>query len=47
MRRGILPDAGGCFILPRIVGVQRAKEIMFFGDDVGAATAERTAREAG
>src|SRR5437764_12817392 len=41
VRRGILPDAGGCFILPRIVGVQRAKEIMFFGDDVGAATAER------
>lgn len=41
VRRGIIPDAGGCFILPRIVGVQRAKEIMFFGDDVGAATAER------
>jgi 2-(1,2-epoxy-1,2-dihydrophenyl)acetyl-CoA isomerase len=41
VRRGILPDAGGCFILPRIVGVQRAKEIMFFGDDVSAATAER------
>jgi 2-(1,2-epoxy-1,2-dihydrophenyl)acetyl-CoA isomerase len=41
VRRGILPDAGGCFILPRIVGVQRAKEIMFFGDDVGAAMAER------
>jgi 2-(1,2-epoxy-1,2-dihydrophenyl)acetyl-CoA isomerase len=41
VRRGILPDAGGCFILPRIVGVQRAKEIMFFGDDVSAAAAER------
>ncbi len=41
VRRGILPDAGGCFILPRIVGVQRAKEIMFFGDDVDAGTAER------
>jgi 2-(1,2-epoxy-1,2-dihydrophenyl)acetyl-CoA isomerase len=41
VRRGIIPDAGGCFILPRIVGVQRAKEIMFFGDDVDAATAER------
>lgn len=41
VRRGILPDAGGCFILPRIIGVQRAKELMFFGDDVGASTAER------
>lgn len=41
VRRGILPDAGGCFLLPRVVGLQRAKEIMFFGDDVGAAAAER------
>src|SRR6188472_916384 len=27
--RGIIPDAGGCYLLPRVVGPQRAKEIMF------------------
>lgn len=36
VRRGIIPDAGGCYLLPRIVGPQRAKEIMFFGDDLSA-----------
>lgn len=41
VRRGIIPDAGGCYLLPRIVGPQRAKEIMFFGDDLSAMDAER------
>jgi 2-(1,2-epoxy-1,2-dihydrophenyl)acetyl-CoA isomerase len=41
VRRGIIPDAGGCYLLPRIVGPQRAKEIMFFGDDISATDAER------
>jgi 2-(1,2-epoxy-1,2-dihydrophenyl)acetyl-CoA isomerase len=41
VRRGIIPDAGGAYLLPRIVGPQRAKELMFFGDDLGAADAER------
>jgi 2-(1,2-epoxy-1,2-dihydrophenyl)acetyl-CoA isomerase len=36
VRRGIIPDAGACYLLPRIVGTQRAKEIMFFGDDLRA-----------
>jgi 2-(1,2-epoxy-1,2-dihydrophenyl)acetyl-CoA isomerase len=40
-RRGIMPDAGGCYLLPRAVGLARAKELMFFGDDVSAADAER------
>ncbi len=41
VRRGIIPDAGGAYLLPRIVGPQRAKEIMFFGDDISATDAER------
>jgi 2-(1,2-epoxy-1,2-dihydrophenyl)acetyl-CoA isomerase len=39
--RGIIPDAGGCYLLPRIVGPQRAKEIMFLGGAVSAADCER------
>jgi 2-(1,2-epoxy-1,2-dihydrophenyl)acetyl-CoA isomerase len=41
IRRGIIPDAGGCYLLPRLIGPQRAKELMFFGTDVSGADAER------
>ena len=41
VKRGIIPDAGGCYLLPRIVGPQRAKELMFLGDQLAAADCER------
>jgi len=41
VRRGIAVDAGGGFLLPRHVGLHRAKELVFFGDDLSAADAER------
>jgi 2-(1,2-epoxy-1,2-dihydrophenyl)acetyl-CoA isomerase len=41
IRRGIAPDAGGAWILTRLVGIQKAKELFFFGDDVPAAEALR------
>ena len=36
VRRGLVADAGGTFFLPRLVGLARAKEIMFTGRPVGA-----------
>lgn len=41
VKRGIMPDAGAAYLLPRIVGPQRAKELMFFGEALSAAECER------
>jgi len=41
VRRGLAVDAGGGFLLPRHVGLHRAKELVFFGDDLTAQEAER------
>jgi 2-(1,2-epoxy-1,2-dihydrophenyl)acetyl-CoA isomerase len=41
VRRGLVPDGAGAWLLPRRIGLQKAKEMMFFGDAVSAADAER------
>ncbi len=41
VRRGIAVDAGGAFLLPRLIGLQKAKELVYFGDDLTASEALR------
>ena len=40
VRRGLVPDGAGTWLLPRLIGLQRAKELMFLGADVSAERAE-------
>jgi 2-(1,2-epoxy-1,2-dihydrophenyl)acetyl-CoA isomerase len=41
LRRGVVPDLGGAYLLPRLVGMQRAKELMLLTGEVDAETAYR------
>jgi 2-(1,2-epoxy-1,2-dihydrophenyl)acetyl-CoA isomerase len=38
---GLIPDSGGTFTLPRLVGMQRASALMMLGDKVGSKDAEQ------
>ncbi len=38
---GLIPDSGGTFILPRLIGFQKASALMMLGDKVAAADAEK------
>ena len=41
VRRGLAVDAGGAYLLPRLIGLAKAKELVFFGDDLSAEAAAR------
>lgn len=36
---GLIPDSGGTFFLPRLIGLQRASALMMLGDKIGATEA--------
>lgn len=40
-RIGLVPDGGGCYTLPRLIGLGRAMEMVLLADEISGAEAER------
>lgn len=38
---GLIPDSGGTFFLPRLIGMQKASALMMLGDKISSAEAEK------
>jgi enoyl-CoA hydratase/carnithine racemase len=36
VRLGLVPELASSFLLPRLIGMQKTKELMFFGEDISA-----------
>jgi 2-(1,2-epoxy-1,2-dihydrophenyl)acetyl-CoA isomerase len=41
VKRGLSPDFGGSWILPRLIGLHRAKQLVLLGDMIDASAADR------
>lgn len=41
IRLGIIPELASSYLLPRLIGMQKTKEIMFFGEDIPARELEK------
>ena len=41
VKRGLSPDFGGSWILPRLIGLHRAKQLVLLGDFIDASAADR------
>lgn len=40
-KRGLVPDFGGAWLLPRLIGMHRAKELVFLAEVISASEADR------